>query len=87
MADGRWLHLCFPDIVKRANVRVIQGGDRARLAVEALTELRVGRERGRQHFDRDDAIEARVARLVDFPHAARTKGGLDLVGAQPGTSR
>ena len=34
---------CFADVVQRADVRMIERGDRARLALEALAQLRVRR--------------------------------------------
>jgi hypothetical protein len=37
------------------------------------------------NLDGDNAIQARVAGLVDFSHAARAKGRGDLVRAQPGS--
>ena len=54
------------NIVERADVGVRQLRDRARLAVEALTELRIACQGLGQDLDRDDAIEPRVARSVDF---------------------
>jgi len=66
-------------------VRVIQRGDRARLAVEALAELRVSSQRLGQHLDRDRAIEPRVARSVDLVHTASTQGRLDFVRAEART--
>ena len=37
-----------------------------------------------QHLDGDGAVEARVGGFVDLAHAARAKGGLDLVRAERG---
>jgi hypothetical protein len=65
-------------------MRVLQRRDRLRLAIEALLRRRVVRPLGRQHFDRDDAIEARVAGFVDLAHAARAEGAENLVGAESG---
>ena len=62
------------DVVERADVRMIERRDRARLALEALAQLRVGRERRRQDLDRDRAVEPRVAGAVDFAHAAGANG-------------
>jgi hypothetical protein len=59
--------------VQRADVRVVEGGDALRLALEAGTELRVGRQLRRQQLERDLAIEARVARAVNLAHAARAE--------------
>ncbi len=73
------------DVVKSADVRVGQRRDRLRLALEALAQLRVVRERRGQDLDRDGAAEARVPRLVDLSHPARADGRLDLVGAETGS--
>ena len=70
------------DVVERADVRMIELRDRARFAVEPLAELRVGGEALGQDLDRDGAIEARVARLVDLAHAARADRRRDFVRAE-----
>ena len=70
------------DVVERADVRVVEGGDRPGLALEAGTRLGVGGQVVRQHLDGDLAIEPRVPRPVDLTHAARPQGGDDLVGSQ-----
>jgi hypothetical protein len=44
--------------------------------------MRVGRERGRQHLDRDDAIETCVTRPIDLVHTAGTDEVGDLVNAE-----
>jgi len=60
-------------------VRVVERGDRLRLALEALARLRIGRHLSGEHLDRDGAVEPRVAGPVDLAHAARSDGGLDLI--------
>ena len=42
-------------------------------------EVRIARKRRGEDFDRDDAIEARVARLVDLSHASGPKERDDFV--------
>jgi hypothetical protein len=75
------------DVVKGADVRMLEGGDRAGFALEAVSRLGgLGDIRG-QHLDGDVAIEPRVARLVDLAHAARADRGDDLVRSQACTSR
>ena len=54
--------------------------DRLRLALEALAQLRIGGERARENLDRDGAVEARVARLVDLAHAAGAEQRDDSYG-------
>lgn len=68
--------------MQRANVRNGELRDRARLAFEALAELGIVGEVGRQHLDCDDAVEARVSRLVDFARASRTQGRQNFVRPQ-----
>ena len=72
------------DVVERADVRMIQRRDRARFTVEALATLRVASPRLRQDLDRHRAIQARGARPIYFPHAAPTKGRLNLIWAETG---
>ncbi len=61
---------------------MVQRGDRARLALEALAES----ADAWSYLDRDRAIEPRVARLVDLAHATGADRREDLVGAEPRTS-
>src|SRR5437762_5964963 len=65
-----------PNVINLTNVRMVQGGDSMRLALEALAELRGG------DFDCDGSIEARIARLVDLAHPASADRRYDLVGAK-----
>jgi hypothetical protein len=64
----------FSYIMERANVGMVQRGDRPRL----LLERAVG---ALQRLDGDDPVEAGIARLPDFAHASSAQGGEDLVGA------
>jgi len=72
------------DVMERADVRMVQRRDGARFAVEAFAELRIRRQRVRQDLDRHRAIEARIARPIHLPHAARAEGRLDLIRAETG---
>src|SRR4051812_17586469 len=49
---------------------MVQRGDRAPFADEALARARVVDDIGWEDFDGDRAIEARIARLVHLAHAA-----------------
>ena len=69
------------DVVQRADVRMIQAGNRAGFSFEARQRVRV-RRRGAENLDRDRPAEACVARLVDLAHSAGADQVLDLVGAQ-----
>ena len=71
-------------VVQRADVRVGQCRYCFRLALETLARLGRG-ESVRQHFDRDLAAEASVARSIDFSHPAGAQRREDLVGAEAGT--
>ncbi len=63
------------NVMKRANVRMVQTRDRARLALEPLAQISIVGKMLRKHFDSDDTVEACVFSLVDFarpaPMAAR----------------
>ncbi len=72
----------FADVVQRADVRVVELGNRARFTIEALAETRVGGERVRQDLDRDGAVETGIAGLVDLAHTAGTDRALNLVGTE-----
>ena len=72
----------MPDVVQRADVRMIERRDRARLALEALAQLRIRRERRRQDLDRHRAIEPRIARPIDLAHATRADERDDFIGAE-----
>src|ERR1700686_5025801 len=56
----------WSDVVKLADVRVIQRRHGASLAVESFTELALS------NLKRDDAIQPRVAGFVHLSHAARS---------------
>ena len=56
----------IPDIVERANVRVVQAGDGLRLALEPLQEVGVTGDMLGQDLDGDRAVQPRVAGLVDL---------------------
>ena len=64
------------DIVKLADVGVIQRRDGSGLAFKALAELFFA------ELDGDDAAQARVASLVHLTHAARADGRDGLVRAE-----
>ena len=61
------------DVVERADVRMVQRGNRARFTFEPFAEWSV------DGFDGDDPIEPRVAGFEDFTHAARADRREDLV--------
>jgi hypothetical protein len=71
------------------DVRVVEGGERAGLALESREALGVGGQRFGQHLDGDVAGEAGISRPIHLAHAAGTQDGDDFIGAQscPGGQR
>ena len=74
------------DVVQVADVRVIQRGDRARLALEALSGARIGDAMRRDDLDGDRAIQPGVAGAVDLAHPAGVEGRADFVWPEPVSS-
>ena len=72
------------DVVQRADVGVVQVGDRPRLALESLPRLGLVGQVARKHLDRHGPVEPRVARPVDLAHTASAQGVDDLVRPEPG---
>jgi hypothetical protein len=66
-----------PEVVERADVRVVERSNRARFALEPLAEF------GRANLDRDVAAETGVASPVDLAHPARSDAPVDLVWSEP----
>src|SRR5262249_28584081 len=73
------------DVVDGRDVGVVQDPRSARLLLEPPQPVRIGREGGRQHLNRDLAPEPRIPRPVHLSHAARTQRREDLVRSQAGT--
>ena len=67
-------------IVKRADVGMIQAGDRFCFALEALAQFGTISKMSRKNLDGNDAIEAGIAGFVHLAHSARTNGGENFVG-------
>ena len=70
------------DRVQHHDARVLEGGNRLGLALEALAPQRVGGHVGRQHLDRHLAPQTRVLGQVHLAHTARTERLADGVGAE-----
>ena len=68
--------------IDRRDVRVIQGREDLRLALEPRQPLGVLGHRLRQDLDRDLAVELGVPRPVHLSHPARAERRQDLVGAE-----
>jgi hypothetical protein len=68
-----------PDVVKRADVRMGQGRDGLRLALEARPRVGILRKMRGKDLDRDETVEPRVARAIHLAHAPGSERGDDLV--------
>jgi hypothetical protein len=65
--------MVWSDVVQMADVGVIERGDRAGLAREALGELRIG------YFDGDVAIQPGIMGAIHFAHTAFAHWAEDFV--------
>ena len=72
------------EAVNVRDVRMVQRGEDLRFTTEAHQAIGIIRDRGQEDFNRDVAIQLRVARLVDLAHPACTEGGEDFVGPEAG---
>src|SRR5438128_2485461 len=70
------------DIMDRANMGMIQRSNGSRLALKPLLPLWIEAKMGRQDFDCDYPVQARVSSTVHLTHATRTQRRLDLIGPQ-----
>ena len=71
--------IIWSDVIDLADVRMIQRGNRPRLALESIAEL-LGR-----CFNGNRAVEPRVPGFVHFAHTPCPSHGNDFVWTQPGT--
>ena len=70
------------NIVERADVRMRKLRDGLRFTLEALAHVGRSGEVVGKDFDGDRAVEPSIPRPVDFAHAARSHGRLDLVRSE-----
>ena len=75
--------ILVPDIVQRADTRMIERGDQSRLALEPHLEHGVRGEAWREDLDRHRPIEPGVARAIDLAHPARAGDCENLVRSEP----
>ena len=71
------------DIMERADVGMRQRRDALRFALEAGPAIGISGDVSRKDFNRDGALEAGVAGLVDFAHPPVADQAEDFVGAEP----
>ncbi len=83
-ADGLHLVLGDADVVDLHDVRVVELARGARLGREAVHELRVRRELGREDLEGDASLERDLDRLVDGAHAAASEETADPVARELG---
>ena len=63
---------------------MIERREHLRLALEPRQTIRIQYERGRQHLERDVAIQFRIAGAIHLAHAPGPDGGDDLIRAEAG---
>ena len=71
----------FLESVDRADVRMIERREQLCLALEARDAVGIGRESIREKFQRDIAVEPRIARAIHLAHAARAESRHELIRA------
>jgi hypothetical protein len=77
----------FFEPVDRGDVRMLERGEHARLALEAGEPVGIAGEDFRENLQRDVAFEPRIAREIDFAHAARTDQRLNTINADADSTR
>src|SRR5947209_2024 len=60
----------FTDVVDRADIRMVERRCRLRLSLKSRQRLRISTNFVRQELQRNEAVQARVLRLIDDAHAA-----------------
>src|SRR5208282_562757 len=70
------------DVVELADREMIERGNGAGLALEALLQFGRGREMSRENFDGDLAIETGVESGIHLAHSPRAEGRTDFIGAE-----
>jgi hypothetical protein len=75
------LALRLLETVNGGDARVVERGEKVRLALEARETLGLAGLR-RQHLDGDVTTELGVARAIDFAHAPGAQRAANLIGAE-----
>lgn len=76
------LHIILINIIDGHNRRVVQVRSNNRLAVEPPAELRVHTQLGRQHFERNRALEHRIQAPIHPRHTAAPYFLLNLIATK-----
>ena len=81
--------LLVADVMDRADIRMAELRDGPRLTLAARAPRGVVHHAGRQHLDRDVAVQPRIVRPVDLAHPAGAEQAHDFVGtkSRAGTNR
>src|SRR6266545_801842 len=79
--------VCILEPVNRADVRVIERREQARLAFESCGSCRIAGEVIRKYLDRHIARKLYVARLVDLTHPPGAERREDFVRAETSARR
>ncbi len=82
LRDGVGDVAVHPGVVDREDVRVVQGRDGARLALESTQAVLVVGAAFGQHLQRHVPVQPRVAGAVDLAHAPLADGSHDLEAAR-----
>ena len=69
----------FFETMDSRDARMVQSSEELGFALEPSQPLGVARKQVGKNFDGYVALELRVARAVDFPHAARSNRGDDFI--------
>jgi hypothetical protein len=64
-------------------MRMMERRESLRLALETLSQVRIGRDVLGKNFDRNRALEPRVGGFVNLSHTAGPDRTGDRVGAEP----
>ena len=70
------------DVIKRADIRMLQRRNRLGLALETLPGFGIIRKTGGQDLDRHSAVEPGVAGAVHLSHSASTERSQDFVRSE-----
>src|SRR5688572_10792998 len=65
--------------MKHANIGVLEGGDNAGFALEALAHFRIAGEVRREQLDGDHSVQPRILRFVNLAHSPGANGAKNAV--------
>ena len=74
--------ILMTDVVQSTDVRMGKFGNGLRFALQALPQIRIGRETCGQYLDGNISFEPCVARSIYLAHTARAQRREDFVGAE-----